>query len=267
MRCSMARIHAGRCADAAGEVAGRDHDRRRAVGDRRDVGVAQRVMRDGLREHLLGGGVAFADRDRVLHPRCAATRAATSARSFSVAAARVEIRAGLQRGHVDHRRPQRQRVVRVGLQRHDLVQVAGRRLAEAVHERACRPRRSGSRPTPRRAPTPRPSRRGSRAAAATRPPRRARSRTRTDHPAGSRGCPSTRIRCRACRSPTRAIAACTVGHDHLGLVVLRVDGCRRARERDDRHVSHEIVHVLACSPALSAGDARQLLVAVHRLSL
>ena len=85
MRCSMPRIHAGPLAHRPGEVAGREHDRRRAVGDRCDVGVAQRMVRHRLRR---------ARRRRSRRPcapragspgalRC--ERAATSARSRLVA--------------------------------------------------------------------------------------------------------------------------------------------------------------------------------------
>ena len=194
----------------------------------------------GCGEHVVGGHVALAHRVRVAPARCAAHGPRPRRGRCSVAAARVEVRARLQRGHVDHRRPQRQHVVRVGLQRHDLVQVAGRRLAEAVDRARCRPRRSGSRPTPRTAPTPRPSRRGSRGSAATRRPRRARRRTRTVRPAGSRGCPSTRSRSRCFGMPDCSTASCTTGHDHLGLVVLRRRARpRTARVRDHRNVTHQ----------------------------
>ena len=171
-RCSMPRIQAGRSQYCFGDVVGRDHDRRRAVGDGRDVAVAQRSVRHRPAEQVVGARRPRRRPRAGCPARCGRLRAATSARSRSVRPDAREVRVGLQRGHVDHRRPQRRHRVRVGLQRPDLVQVTERRLAEAVDDARCRRRRSGSRPTPRRAPRPRPSRRGSPSPAATRRRRR-----------------------------------------------------------------------------------------------
>ena len=63
----------------------------------------------GCCEHVVGGHVALAHRVRVRLGRCAARGPRPRRDRSSVAAARVEVRARLHRGHVDHRRPQRQR--------------------------------------------------------------------------------------------------------------------------------------------------------------
>ena len=194
----------------------------------------------GCASTSLGGHVALAHRDTDSLRRCAATRAATSASSSSSRPLASRYARRLQRGHVDHRRPQRQHVVRVVLQRHDLVQVAGRRLAEAVHERAVD--LAGLDRDPRL--VQRPRRVHLDVALAHRRPRahrvEPRRRTRTARPAGSRGCPSTRSRCSFFGMPDSATAACIDGHDHLDLVVLDVVARPpTARERHNRNVSHQ----------------------------
>ena len=230
MRCSMPADPRRALAHRAGEVARRDHDRRRAVGDRRDVGVAQRVVRHRLREQLVGGHVALADRVRVRLRRCAARAPRPRRDRASVAAARLEVRARLQRGHVDHRRPQRHDVVRVGLQRHDLVQVTGRRLAEAVDERAVD--LAGLDRDPRL--VQRPRRVHLDVALPDRRPRadRVEARHERERPALEvvEAARARRSRCRPSAIPDSSIAACTVGHEHLGLVVLG----RHARPRTAR---------------------------------
>ena len=119
-----------------GDVVGRDHDGRGAVGDRRDVaspaaGGASPAGRAGRRR-------SRPRRSTACGLRCALRRlrAATSARSRSVRPDAVRYASACSAamstmdGHSGRHR------VRVGLQRPDLVQVTERRLAEAVDDRA-----------------------------------------------------------------------------------------------------------------------------------
>ena len=99
----------------AGEVAGREHDGRGAVGDREDVGVAQRMVRDRLLQHVGGGHVALAHRVRIAL-RVPLRTGRDLGEVLLGRAVRIEERARLERGQVDHRRPLRQHVVRVELQ-------------------------------------------------------------------------------------------------------------------------------------------------------
>ena len=173
MRCSMPRIHAGRSHTVAGDVAGRDHHRGRAVAHREHV-AARAAGRSvtGATEQRVGGRIARRAPRAGSSVRCAARAAATSARSRSVRPDSSRYARACSAAMSIHRRPQRHHVVRVGLQRHDLGDVAEARPSRTRRSAPSRPRRSGSRPTPRRAPRPRPSRRGSPGSAATRRPRR-----------------------------------------------------------------------------------------------
>ena len=134
MRCSMPRIHAGRALGLAGQVAGREHDRRRTVGDGRDVGVAERHVGDGLGEQHVGARVAPGDRVRVRERGLPVARRDLRELALVRDVGR-DRRARLQRREVDGRRPERRHRVRVVHEVEDLVDVAERRLPEPVDQR------------------------------------------------------------------------------------------------------------------------------------
>ena len=104
-------------------------------------------------------------------------RAATSAKSASVALPDVEQRPGLEGGEADGVGPQRGDVVRVELAGQHLVDRARATTCRSSRRARCRARRAGASPRPRRAPRRRPSRRGSPGSAATGRRRRASTRS------------------------------------------------------------------------------------------
>ena len=132
MRCSMPGDPRRVLAELAGPVAGGQHDRRRAVGDRRNVvspkGIGEvrpgQQLVDALRRLLRVGALGSGERIQ-RHLRHLLGRPLAG----------VQAEAGLQPGHRHRVRPQRRDGVRVGLQRKHPAQRAGRRLAEAVDQR------------------------------------------------------------------------------------------------------------------------------------
>ena len=135
MRCSMPRIHAGRVDTARA--------RSSAASTTATVPSVMGAMSRSRRGSFVTGRASTSSTvtspERIASGfdfplRCAPGR--DPREILLVPISRLEVSARLERRHVDHRRPQRQDVIGVGLQRHDLVKIAGRRLAEPVHERA-----------------------------------------------------------------------------------------------------------------------------------
>ena len=116
----------------AGPVAGGQHDRRRAVGDRRDVVAAQRIGEVRPRRAVRRCFRRVSPNRRARRPRRSPAPPAPSARRSTC---RVQAEAGLQAGGrygIGHQRCHR---VRVGLQRKHPAQHARAGLAEAVDQR------------------------------------------------------------------------------------------------------------------------------------